>query len=236
MSAPSCPAPPYGVRSRTALGFLPWVASTADAVLRDHAHLLRQRRAPSRTRLHDDRGRRAGAAHAPAGRGRVLPHGYRRARRAGRAGGGEAGHHAARARRQERRALQGSRRHAQREQRLLHPHHRSGAHGQGGRGGAAHPRQRACVRRPLRGLVLPALRRLQDRVRARGRQPLPHPQDRARDRAGGQLVLPAVRVPGAARAPLRRAADVRHAAATATTKRCRSSRAACATSRSAARD
>ena len=33
----------------------------------------------------------------------------------------------------------------------------------------------------LRGLVLPALRRLQDRVRARGRQPLPDPQDRARD-------------------------------------------------------
>ena len=42
------------------------------------------------------------------------------------------------------------------------------------------PRQRPRLRGHLRGLVLPALRRLQDRGRARGRQPLPDPQDRAR--------------------------------------------------------
>ena len=183
-----------------------------DAVLRDHADLLRERRAPSRARLHDHRRRRARAAHAPAWRGRLLPHRHGRARRAGRAGGRAARDHAARARRPERGPFQGARRQAQRHQRLLHPHHRSGAHGEGRRGGAADLRQRPRLRRHLRGLVLPALRRLQDRRRDRGRQSLPDPQDRARAREGGQLVLPDVRLPGAARAALRRAAQLRHAA------------------------
>ena len=149
------------------------VASTVDVVLRHDAHLLRERRAAPGARLHDDRRRRAGPAHAPARRGRVLPHGHRRARRAGHAGGREARHHPARAGRPQRGPLQGAGRHAQRDQRLLHPHHRPRAHGRGRRGGAAHPRQRPRLRRHLRGLVLPALRRLQDRVRARGRQPCP---------------------------------------------------------------
>ena len=188
------------------------VASDSDAVLRDDSHLLRERRAPSRPRLHDDRRRRARASHAPARRGRLLPHGHGRARRAGRAGGREARHHAARARRCQRRALQGARGHAQRHERLLHPHDRPGAHGQGRRSRTADLRQRARLRRALRGLVLPTLRRLQDRVRARGRQPLPDPQDRARDRTGGQLVLSAVHLPGAARAPVRRPPGLRHAA------------------------
>ena len=48
--------------------------------------------------------------------------------------------------------------------------------------------------------------------RARGRQSLPDPQDRARDREGGQLVLPAVGLPGAARAALRRPPRLRHPA------------------------
>src|SRR5919112_275771 len=61
-----------------------------------------------------------------------------------------------------------------------------------------------------RGLVLPPLRGLQDRVRARGGQSLPDPPDRARDRARGQLVLPAVHVPGAARTAVRRAPRLRH--------------------------
>ena len=65
----------------------PRVASMGDAVLRDHADLLRERRAPSRARLHDDRRRRARAAHASARRGRLLPHRHGRARRAGRPGG-----------------------------------------------------------------------------------------------------------------------------------------------------
>ena len=106
------------------------VASMRDALLRHDADLLRERRAPSRARVHDDRRRRARAAHAPARRGRLLPHGHRRARRAGRPGGREARHHAARARRPQRRPLQGARRAAQRDQRLLHPHHRPRAHGE----------------------------------------------------------------------------------------------------------
>ena len=54
-----------------------------DVLLHHHPDLLRQRAAAPRPRVHDDRHRRARAAHAPARRGRVLPHRYRRARRAG---------------------------------------------------------------------------------------------------------------------------------------------------------
>ncbi len=61
----------------------------------------------------------------------------------------------------------------------------------------------------LRGLVLPALRRLQDRARARPGQHLPDPRDHARARARGELVLPPLRLPGAARRPLRGAAGLR---------------------------
>ena len=98
----------------------------------------------------------------------------------------------------------------ERHQRLLHPHHRSGALDEvAERVVQRDPRQRLRLRGHLRGLVLPALRRLQDRVGARGGQPLPDPQDRARAREGGQLVLPALRLPGAARAALRRATGLR---------------------------
>ena len=123
---------------------------------------------------------------------------------------------------------------AERHQRLLHPHHRPRAHGEGRRGRTADPRQRPRLRGELRGLLLPSLRRLQDRGGARGGQPLPDPQDRAQHREGGQLVLPAVHLPGAARAALRRAARASSRRRTATTRRSRSSRAACATSRSRA--
>ena len=181
-----------------------------DAVLRHHAHLLRERRASSGARVHDDRRRRSRAAHAPAGRGRLLPHGHRRARRAGGPGRGGARHHPAGARGSQRGPLPRAGGHAQRDERLLHPHHGSRAHGEGRRGRPAHSRQRPRLCRPLRGQVLPALRRLQDRLRARGRQPLPDPQDRAGDRAGGQLVLPALLLPGAARAAVRRSARLRH--------------------------
>ena len=54
-------------------------------LLRHHADLLRQRGAAPRARVHDDRGRHPRPAHAPARRGRVLPHRHRRARRARRA-------------------------------------------------------------------------------------------------------------------------------------------------------
>ena len=52
-------------------------------LLHHHPHLLRQRPAPPGPRVHDDRRRRARPAHAPARRGRLLPHRHRRARRAG---------------------------------------------------------------------------------------------------------------------------------------------------------
>ena len=77
------------------------------ALLRHHADLLRERRAPPRPRLHHGRGRRAGPPHAPARRGRLLPHGHRRARRAGGAGGRARGRDPARAGRPQRRAVQG---------------------------------------------------------------------------------------------------------------------------------
>ncbi len=81
----------------------------ARALLHHHPHLLRERGAPPRPRLHDGRGRRAGPSHAPARRGRLLPHGHRRARRAGRPGGGARGGHPAELADQQRRALQGGR-------------------------------------------------------------------------------------------------------------------------------
>ena len=83
------------------------------------------------------------------------------------------------------------------------------ARGQGPGDRPARPRQRPRLRGGLRGLVLPALRRLQDRVGAGRGQHLPDPQDPARARAGGELVLPPVDLPGAARAPLRRAPGLR---------------------------
>ena len=63
--------------------------------------------------------------------------------------------------------------------------------------------ERARLRGHVRGLVLPPLCRLQDRRRADRGQPVRDPPDRARAREGGQLVLPPVRLPGAARAALR---------------------------------
>ncbi len=61
----------------------------------------------------------------------------------------------------------------------------------------------------LRGLVLPALRGLQDRARAGARPDLPDPRDRAGEAARGELVLPALRLPGAARSAIRGTAGLR---------------------------
>ena len=101
----------------------------------------------------------------------------------------------------------------QRLQRLLHPH--VGPAPQGARPGvhAADLRQRPRLQGPLRGLVLPPLRGLQGRERDRGGQHLPDPPHPARPRERGELVLPAVRLPGAARGALRRPAGLRVPAA-----------------------
>ena len=86
-------------------------------------------------------------------------------------------------------------------------------------GAPARPRQRLHVQGPVRGLVLPALRRLQGRERDPRGQPLPDPRDRADARAGGELVLPPVGLPGAARAAVRRAPRLRDARRTTSTRR-----------------
>ena len=54
--------------------------SLREPVLRDHPDLLRQRRAPPRPRVHDDRRRRAHPLAPPARRRRHVPHRHRRAR------------------------------------------------------------------------------------------------------------------------------------------------------------
>ena len=186
----------------------------AVVLLRHHADLLRQRRAAPRPRVHDDRRRRPRPPHAPARRGRLLPHRHRRARRAGRAGG--------RARGRRRRASSptatppASRSWSPRLDvsndffiRTTDPEHEArgpGVH-------AARPRQRPHLRGHLRGLVLPALRRLQDRARARPtatRCPI-HKIALEREREENWFFRLS-RLPGAARAALRRAARLRAAA------------------------
>ena len=98
-------------------------------------------------------------------------------------------------------------------------------------GALAGPRQRLRLHGHLRRLVLPALRRLQGRERDRRGQPLPDPPHRADARAGGQLLLQAVRLPGAARSAVRASARTSSRRAPATTRRCRSSAPGCATCR-----
>ena len=148
-------------------------------LLRHDADLLRQRGAAPRARVHDDRRRRPGAPPPPARRGRVLPHRHRRARRAGRRRGQGAGRRAQGARRPQRRALPGARPRGSTPPTTSSSAPRDPEHGSAGAGGpAARLRQRLRLRGPLRGLVLPALRRLQGRERDRGGQPLPDPPDR----------------------------------------------------------
>ena len=85
------------------------------------------------------------------------------------------------------------------------------------------------------GLLLRRVRGLQDRGGADGRRPLPGPPDQARVDRGDELLLPALRLPGQAARALRRAAGLRAAAASGSTRRARSSPAASRTSASRAR-
>ena len=80
--------------------------------------------------------------------------------------------------------------------------------------------QRPRLRGHLRGLVLPALRGLQDRARdRRGQHAARSTRSRSTREQRGELVLPPVGVPGAARAAVRRAPGLRAAARRATTRR-----------------
>ena len=173
-------------------------------LLRDDAHLLRQRRAPHRARLHDGHRRRAGPLAPAAGRRRVLPHRHRRARAQGAAG-----------RRGQRASPRGSR--------PIGPASASGRHG----GCSTSPtttssappspattrRSRSCMQaalrqrlhraRHLRGPVLRLLRGLLHRGRS-GRRAVPDPPPPGRAVQGGELLLQAVRVHRAAARVVRR--------------------------------
>src|SRR5918992_2511658 len=96
----------------------------ADELLPDHTHLLRQRHAAHRARVHHDRGGHPRAPSSAARRGDVLPHRGRRARGQGGAGGCGAGSRAARIRRPDRRRVEGVAGARQRVDRLLHSNHR----------------------------------------------------------------------------------------------------------------
>ncbi len=105
------------------------------------------------------------------------------------------------------------------------------AHGEGAGGAFAGARQRLRLRGNVRRLVLPALRGLQGGERNRRGQALPDPPHRADARAGGQLLLQAVGVPGAPGGAVRASARTSWRRARATTRRCRSSARGCATCR-----
>ena len=98
---------------------------------------------------------------------------------------------------------------------------------------AAGPRQRARLRGHLRGLVLPALRRLQDpSTSSPTRQHLPDPRDRRStwvEEENWFFRLSASRTGSGA--PLRRAPRLRRCPTPRSTRRSRSSRAGCRTSR-----
>ena len=160
-----------------------------------------------------DRRRHPRAPHAPARRGRVLLDRHRRARRADRRRGSCPGGL----------STGTCRRYAARFKALLprleasndffirttDPEHELARPA----GPPARARERPHLQGHVRGLVLPALRRLQGRERDPRRQPLPDPRDRARAPPGGELVLCTVDLPGAARALVRRPTRLRDAPA-----------------------
>ena len=154
-----------GAARRAANPAAPLASGLRHGLLRHDAHLLRERGAAPGPRLHDDRGRHPRPAPPPARRGGVLPHGHRRARRAGREGRRARGGLAEGARRPQRAALPRPAAADQRVQRLLHPHLGPAPQGEGPGGHAAGARQRPHVQGPVRGLVLPQVRGLQDRER-----------------------------------------------------------------------
>ena len=188
-----------------------------------------------RARVHDDRRRRAGPPSPPARRGRLLPDGHRRARRAGEARRRARGRHARRAGRPQLRALPGARAAARRDAttsssaRATHEHMAKVQEVLTRVKDNGHAYEGA-----YEGWYCPRCADFKtEREIAEGNTCPIHkiPLDA---RAGAQLVLPPVGLRGAARAPVRRAPGLRPAARRATTRRCRSSAAACRTSRSRA--
>ena len=198
-------APPEPGLSR----WIPCPSYERREVLRHHADLLRQCRAAPRSRVLDPGRGHPRAAPPAAGGGRLLPHRDRRAWGADRGRGGERGDHAGRAGRPQRGQVRGARADHRRHQRLLHPHERPAARSEGRRDHAARLRQRLRPQGLLRRLVLPPLRRLQNRARGGARQHLPDPRDPARLGRRGELVLRALQIPGQAGSAVRGAAGLR---------------------------
>ena len=163
-------------------------------VLRHHAHLLRQRRAPHRPRLHHGHRRRPGPLAPAAGRRRVLPHRHRRARAEGAAGRRSQRSDPPGAGRPDQRPVPGGVGGARHRLRRFHPHLRaSPPPGHVGLD-AGRLRQRLDRAAPLRGPVLRLLRGLLHRVRAARRHPVPDPRHPGRVAVGGELLLQAVPV------------------------------------------
>ena len=153
----------------------------AHGLLRHDADLLRQRGAAPRATRTRRSAPTSSPATAPARGGGLLPHGHRRARGAGRAGGRARGRDAEGARRPQRRALPGPDADPRTSPTTSSSARRDERHKARGPGDhAARPRQRARLQGPVRGLVLPPLRGLQDGGRDRARQHLPDPPDPAR--------------------------------------------------------
>ena len=191
-------APGSGGRrgARPALAGAPTAASLRrrHGLLRHHADLLRQRRAPPRARVHDDRRRHPRPPHAPARRGGLLPHRHRRARRAGRAGGRARGRHARRSsptatpqRFQDADAAH------QRLQRLLHPHHRPAPQGaRSRRSCSASTTTATSTRASTRAGTAPAARTSRPRPRSGPDNTCPIHQIPLDREQRGELVLPAL--------------------------------------------
>ena len=172
-----------------------------------------QARPPHAVRGH--RRRRDRALAPDARRRHALPDRHRRALGQHRPGGGRRGPADARVRRREGRAVQDGRGRPRDRAGPVHPDDRPGPRPGGPGDGPPGLRQRRHLPRHVRGLVLPErglpATRPTSLETARG-DDLPEPPRRAApvaDRA--QLVLPAVGLPGAARAPLRGAPRLRPA-------------------------
>ena len=179
-------------------------------LLHHDADLLRQRDAPYRARVHDDRGRHHRPPSASARGGHVLPHRHGRAWVEHPPGRGGVGPRSPGVRRPERGRLPGDDPQGQRLQRLLHPDDRPTPRRARPGVPPADLRTRRHLRGGLLGPLLPPLRGLLHRGRAR-RRALPAARHPAGVRRGEELLLPALRVRRAAAAPLRRAARHRPA-------------------------
>ena len=149
-------------------------AGLRGALLHHDAHLLRQRRAARRSRLHDGAGGRAGPLAPPRRRRRLLPHRHGRARGQGGGGRGRAGREPKGVDGSDLPPVPGGMVAPRDLQRRLHPDHRGAAPPVSAALPAADLRPRLHRARHLPGPLLRLLRGLLHRGTAR-RRPVPDP-------------------------------------------------------------